>query len=225
MWLAHHGVDDMKWGIKNGPPYPLNQTRKEYERNQKKYLNEDGTLNSAGRKRVENGFLKSNREEEKKPKAGRGENRYVDSDGKLTDAGVKRYARELKDNARKKKDSRVKDVEDLRDPDRWVREDIENVKNVVTSSNDIVRNLKQIERVIPEKKRVTGDYSHLTDKEMRDYINRVNLERQYDEVVNPHTTSRGREYVRKFFEYAEPTLAVTASGLGIALAIRKLSGK
>jgi len=225
MWLAHHGVEKMKWGIKNGPPYPLNQTRKEYEKKQDRYLNDDGSLNAAGKKRVENGFLKSNREEEKNPKAGRGENRYVDSEGKLTEAGIKRYSRELKDNARKKKDSRVKDVEELRDPDRWVREDIENVRNVVTSSNDIVRNLKQIERAIPEKKRVMDDYSHLTDKEMRDYINRVNLERQYDEVVNPRTTSRGREYVKKFFEYAEPTLAVTASGLGIALAIRKLSGK
>lgn len=225
MWLAHHGVEKMKWGIKNGPPYPLNQTRKEYEKKQDRYLNDDGSLNAAGKKRVENGFLKSNREEEKNPKAGRGENRYVDSEGKLTEAGVKRYSRELKDNARKKKDSRVKDVEELRDPDRWVREDIENVRNVVNSSNDIVKNLKQIERTIPGKKKTNADYSSLTDQEMRNYINRINLERQYDEIVNPQTVSKGRQIVKRIFEYAEPTLAVTASGLGIALAIRKLSGK
>ena len=24
MWLCHHGIEGQKWGIKNGPPYPLN---------------------------------------------------------------------------------------------------------------------------------------------------------------------------------------------------------
>lgn len=22
-WLAHHGVQGQKWGVKNGPPYPI----------------------------------------------------------------------------------------------------------------------------------------------------------------------------------------------------------
>ena len=25
-WLAHHGVKDQKWGVKNGPPYPLDRS-------------------------------------------------------------------------------------------------------------------------------------------------------------------------------------------------------
>lgn len=27
-WLAHHGVKDQKWGVKNGPPYPLSRQEK-----------------------------------------------------------------------------------------------------------------------------------------------------------------------------------------------------
>lgn len=25
-WLAHHGINDQKWGVKNGPPYPLDRS-------------------------------------------------------------------------------------------------------------------------------------------------------------------------------------------------------
>lgn len=25
-WLAHHGIKDQKWGVKNGPPYPLDRS-------------------------------------------------------------------------------------------------------------------------------------------------------------------------------------------------------
>ena len=24
--LCHHGIDGQKWGVRNGPPYPLNRT-------------------------------------------------------------------------------------------------------------------------------------------------------------------------------------------------------
>lgn len=33
--LLHHGVKEQRWGVRNGPPYPLNMSRKTYERIQK----------------------------------------------------------------------------------------------------------------------------------------------------------------------------------------------
>lgn len=33
--LVHHGVKDQKWGVRNGPPYPLQMTRKAYKAAQK----------------------------------------------------------------------------------------------------------------------------------------------------------------------------------------------
>ena len=117
-------------------------------------------------------------------------------------------------------------VEDLNDPDRWVRDDIESARNIANSSKDIVNELRNIERVSgSSKKQKIGDYSHLTDQQLRDYINRANLERQYNDIVNPKTTSRGREITQKVLEYGGATLAMTASSLGIVLSIRKLMGK
>ena len=31
MYLMHHGREGMHWYIKNGPPYPLDQSNKEYK--------------------------------------------------------------------------------------------------------------------------------------------------------------------------------------------------
>ena len=33
--MVHHGVKDQKWGVRNGPPYPLQMTRKAYKAAQK----------------------------------------------------------------------------------------------------------------------------------------------------------------------------------------------
>ena len=30
-YLAHHGILGQKWGVKNGPPYPLSSTQKSSE--------------------------------------------------------------------------------------------------------------------------------------------------------------------------------------------------
>jgi hypothetical protein len=69
------------------------------------------------------------------------------------------------------------------------------------------------------------DLSNMTDKEMRDQINRALLERQYSDMfAEPTRVSRGSEYVSKTLDVAGNALAVTASALGIALAIKQLKG-
>lgn len=31
-YLVHHGIEGQKWGIRNGPPYPLNENYSEQQR-------------------------------------------------------------------------------------------------------------------------------------------------------------------------------------------------
>lgn len=151
-----------------------------------------------------------------------GVRRYQNKDGSLTNAGKKRYDRDIRENNAKKKDNRI--VIDGPDPKRWVKEDTSRAKKVVDSSSDAVRQLKNIESSTRSKATKKMDLSKMTDQELRDRINRANLERQYNEMFAPSTTSKGREYASRMLDTAGTVLAIGSSALGIALAIKELRG-
>ena len=75
-----------------------------------------------------------------------------------------------------------------------------------------------------KKKQSEIDLSNMTDKQLRDRINRFNLEKQYIDMFAPETTSKGRRYAKAVLEAAGTVLAVGSSALGIALSIKELKG-
>ena len=65
----------------------------------------------------------------------------------------------------------------------------------------------------------------MSDKELRDKINRELLERQYSDIFGEEAkVSRGRQFTRETLEIAGTALAATSSVLGIMLAIKQLKG-
>lgn len=151
-----------------------------------------------------------------------GVRRYQNKDGSLTPAGKKRYDRDIQENNAKKKDNRI--VIDGPDASRWVREDTKRAKGVVDSSQDMVRELKNINNSTRKSKRQTMDLSNMSDQEMRSRINRAMLEKQYNDMFAPQKTSRGKECVGKILETTGTVLAIGSSALGIALAVKELRG-
>ncbi len=153
-----------------------------------------------------------------------GVRRYQNTDGSLTPAGRKRYDRDVADNLGKKKDNRIDTSKP--DPNRWVREDIERKKRLVDTSSSLVKQLQNIEKeTSPKSTRKKMDLSKMTDKEMRDQINRELLERQYQQLfseVDQPKVSKGRAAVKSILSVAGDTLALTGSSLAIALAIKEL---
>nr|DAP52919.1 MAG TPA: hypothetical protein [Caudoviricetes sp.] len=156
-----------------------------------------------------------------------GVRRYQNKDGTLTSAGKKRYDKDIRDNLAKKKDNRI-DTSNP-DPDRWVREDLERKKRIVDTSSSMVRQLKTMEsETRPKAKLKAMDVSNMTDKEMRDRINRELLEQQYQKLfseVEEPKVSKGRECIKDILSVAGDVLAVTGSSLAIALSIKELRGK
>lgn len=154
-----------------------------------------------------------------------GVRRYQNPDGSLTAAGQKRYDRDIRENNAKKKENRA--IIDGPDPKRWVTEDLDRSKQVVDAHSDLVKELKKLEQTTtpkPTTKRL--DLSKMSDKELRDQINRELLEQQYNKLfadTSATQVSKGRTILQDTLDVAGSVLAITGSALSIALAIKKLN--
>ena len=164
-----------------------------------------------------------------------GVRRYQNDDGSLTPAGRKRYDRDAREKGFNEKDesgsyykiSGKKGRRETLDADanRYVKENRERTKRVVDETAQLTNKLKNInDTSMRNQPKPKMDLSNMTDKEMRDQINRAILERQYNDLFAPQKTSKGREYVSKALEIGGATLGVASSALGIALAIKELKG-
>ena len=102
----------------------------------------------------------------------------------------------------------------------------ERTKKVVDAASNMVNQAKILNRESVRTKRTKEklDLSEMTDKELRDRINRTNLERQYSDLFAKEqpTISKGQEFVTKCIDIGGSVLAIGSSALGIALAIKEL---
>ena len=165
-----------------------------------------------------------------------GRRRYQNEDGTLTEAGKKRYARDAHDKGYNKQDesgtyyktnNKGKNREDLAvDADRYVTEDMQRSKRVAEDSAQLANRVKTInDKSMRNPERTRMDLSKMSDKELRDQINRELLERQYNDVFNPPKVKKGRETASKILETTGDVLMVAGSAVGLALSIRALLGK
>lgn len=164
-----------------------------------------------------------------------GERRYQNKDGSLTELGRKRYGRDAREKEYNKydsdtgkyyKESKKNGRSDLEvDASRYVKEDMSRSKRLTDETTSLTRNLKTLnDSGMRNKPKNTMNLSKMSDREMRDQINRALLEKQYNDIFAPQTVSKGREQTSKILETAGSVLAVTSSALGIALAIKELRG-
>lgn len=102
---------------------------------------------------------------------------------------------------------------------------MEKIKKVVDASSSLVNQAKNLNRETSTPKKTKLDLSNMTDQQLRDRINRTNLERQYNDMLAPpETVSRGKQFVSNILEVGGTTLAIGSSALAIALAIKELRG-
>ena len=154
----------------------------------------------------------------------RSANPYVDRDGNLTEAGKARFDQEKRANARKPKDKQVKDINALNDPKKWVQDDIKTLTDISRSSSELsTETSKLIDTIWKDKKNPRLDLSDMTDKEIRDAINREIIERQYNDMFNQPAQNKGKEFIKNALLAhtlinQEVTTALSIIGLIVALA-------
>lgn len=147
---------------------------------------------------------------------GSGENPRSSRNKSLTDDEKREYVKSAAaENAYRKtvvNNSKTKYAKDLADETGRV------VRSLKQQSDDLIRNGVKKQKL---------DLSKMSDKEMRDKINRELLERQYNQLFAPEvsTVSKGEIAVNKALAIGGTVLAATSSALGIALTIKQLRGK
>ena len=154
--------------------------------------------------------------------------RYQNPNGSLTDLGKKRLARDAREKEFNNYDpstetyyktSKKNGRTDLyADPNRYVKEDDERIKKLADSGSSLVRSLSEANaKSIKNNKKEKMDLSEMTDKEMREKINRAILERQYNDMFAPQKSTAGREHVAKILETAGSALAITKRIKGVII--------
>ena len=140
--IQHHGRLNQKWGVRNGPPYPLDRATvsKAYGKNRK---------------------------------------------------------------AVKVDPNKVKTASD-------------SIRTAAQASKNLKRNLK---RSTPKRE----DLSQMSDQELRDRINRMQLEENYSRLKNSRETSRGSAFVDKALDIVGDTALLAGSIASIILLFKKAS--
>lgn len=101
---------------------------------------------------------------------------------------------------------------------------IEKTKKVLDATSNLVNKTKDLTKNAGNISSNKLDLTKMTDQQLRDRINRTNLERQYNDLFGSEaaTVSKGQRYASNILEAAGTVIAVGSSVLGIALAIKEL---
>lgn len=163
-----------------------------------------------------------------------GVRRFQKKDGSYTDAGKKRTKQQKEESEPLSDEELTKRIKRLTMEKSYARlskeatpqSQLDKTKKVVDSTSDLVTQAKKLNQQlssVSKQQKPRLDLTRMTDKELRDRINRELLERQYSDMfAKPETVSRGRDYVTETLETAGAVLAVGSSALSIALAIKGL---
>lgn len=126
-----------------------------------------------------------------------GVRRFQNSDGSLTSEGRKRYN----------------------------GNDLKEAQKKVDKGKAMVDGVKKTRVKAAEKqheKKIKDDLSKMSDQELRDIVNRLNMEERYTRVMKSRGVEAGKNRVDKILEYAGTALTIGSSALSIMIAIKEL---
>ena len=138
-----------------------------------------------------------------------GVRRFQNSDGSLTTAGRKRYG-----------DGKGSSAEDYQNAIKKTKAAGESVENIRKFNNDI----KRIKDPAMEK-RIRKSTETMTDKELQQRVNRLNMEDNYTRMMmNREQLKQGEDYVNKVLDVSAVALRGATTALTIALLVKQLKG-
>lgn len=236
--LMHYGVPGMTWGKRKKPPHNLHENR--FGRGES-----EGNINN----NISSGSTSSKTPASVKPSTGDKGKAYVDSKKSTMTKGTTQQTTEK--GKKKVQDLGIKDKvrdkdKDKNNPthkeyhDKFVAKQKENkkveeglhdtsavVSKVSTAANDstkVIDSADNIRRTLNEK---TYDTSSMSYQELSDAVNRINMENNYNRLMNErnNSTPKGMEVAKNVLSGIGAVAATAASVLTVAELIKKLMNK
>ena len=157
-----------------------------------------------------------------------GVRRFQNSDGSLTAAGRKRYGDGEssydygKDSGGRKvvRVGKGSSIEDYQNAIKKTKTAGESVENIRKFNNDV----KRIKDPAMEK-RIRKSTEAMTDKELQQRVNRLNMEDNYTRMMmHREQLKQGEDYVNKVLDVSAVALRGATTALTIALLVKQLKG-
>ena len=129
-----------------------------------------------------------------------GVRRFQNADGSLTAAGRKRYG----------------------------TDDFKDALDKVNKADSLIKTAKKFREEIDHKAytdKIKTDLSKMSDKELQQVVNRLNLEERYTQVMKSREKDAGESAVMKWLNVAGTVTTVSASAIAIAIQMKQLMGK
>lgn len=176
----------------------------------RRYQNEDGTLTEAGKKRY----------------AKQQDDAYNDTYKKSVDSGLKN-PKKSPDQVRSEAADRAKYAKELTsfDVNKEVQKDLDATNTILRETGNASKTASAaVKNARVNVKRM--DLSKMTDAEMRQRINREQLESQYDSMFNSkrHRVENGKQTVAAILDGVGAATGIASSALMIALMVKQLKG-
>jgi hypothetical protein len=98
-------------------------------------------------------------------------------------------------------------------------------KGHVDAASGVVKEAKNINNAVSGIRSASSrkDLSSMSDQELKERVNRMNMEQQYS-MLSSNNTSKGQTYVKNMLEVAGSVLAIASSAVAIAISIKQLKG-
>ena len=196
--LCHHGISGMKWGKKNGPPYPLGAG--DHSASEKK-AGWRKSLDSMSNEELRQKINRKNLENQYRQYSSRlGENRDTNNTINTIKKGF-RTAGQVANVASqgislKNPQSKAKVVSDI-------------TRN---TANAAANNLNKTKRVSDN-----SDLSHMSDDELRKKVNRMMLESQY---MDAYQVDKGKSKVEKILNTAGTVASIAGTAVSIGMVLK-----
>ena len=127
-----------------------------------------------------------------------GVRRYQNDDGSLTPIGKLRYG---------------------------TSKDYQELSNQVNKADSLIKTAKKYQQEKDHKEyeaKIKIDLSKMTDKELQQIVNRMNMEERYTQVMRSREKDAGESAAMKWLNVAGTVTTVSASALAIAIQMKQL---